>query len=302
MKIPIDGIQAFVEIVEAGGFGRAAERLGITQTALTRRMQRLEGFVGVRLLDRTTRSVALTAVGREFMPLARRLVEDLIYGLDNLRTMSRLACGDVTVATLQSVAVQHLPLAIRAYAAEHPTNNVKVIERSGGLVTEAVLQGQADFGIAVLQGNNAELDEELLVHSPFMLICNGSNPIALLPRIAWSELDTVRLITLGGASGNRRIVEEQLARSGLVPHGRYVVESTPSALALVRLDLGAAILPMTAVRVETALAAVPLVQPVISRSIGLVKRRNTSLTPAAAALYRVVRESFVASQNGLNVM
>lgn len=290
MKIPIDGVQAFVEIVETGGFGKAAAQLGITQTALTRRMQRLETFVGVRLLDRTNRSVALTALGKEFLPLARRLVEDLVYGLNNLRTVSRLERGDVTIAATQSVAVQHLPAVIRAYAAKHPTNNIRIIERSGDLVTEAVLQGQADFGITILPGSkNAGLDEELLIQSPFILVCNSDDPRALQPQIAWSELDTTRLITLGGASGNRKMIEEQLARNGFPARGRYVVESVPSALALVRLNLGAAILPATSVRIEADLTLVPLVQPEISRSIGLVKRRNASLTPAAEALYRTAR-------------
>lgn len=291
MKIPIDGVQAFVEIVETGGFSKAAGQLGITQTALTRRMQRLESFVGVRLLDRTNRSVALTALGKEFLPVARRLVDDLVNGLTNLRTVSRLERGDVTVAATQSIAVQHLPDVIRAYAARHPTNNIKIMERSGDLVTEAVLQGQADFGITILATTkHTGLDEELLVRSPFALICNRNDPRASLSQVTWSELDTTHLITLGGASGNRKLIEEQLIRNGFSARGRYVVESVPSALALVRLNLGAAILPATSVGIEPDFKPVPLLGPEISRSIGLVKRRNASLTPAAEALYRTVRE------------
>jgi DNA-binding transcriptional LysR family regulator len=293
MKIPIDGIQAFVEIADVGSFSRAAERLAITQTALTRRMQRLETFVGLRLLDRTTRSVSLTTIGRDFLPLARRLVDDLLFGLDNLRNASRFARGDVTVATLQSVAIEHLPHAIQRYAKLYPLNKVTIRERSGALVTEAVLQGQADFGIHVVQGPGSTLDEELLVHSPFVLICNRCNPLARRRSIRWANLDTANLITLGGASGNRRIVEDQLIKSGLASSGRFVVESTPSALAMVRIGLGVAILPTAIARFGNELVTIPLVDPVLYRSVGLVKRRNTSLTPAATALYEIVRQSFV---------
>ena len=66
MKIDFDGIQAFVLTAELGSFSKAAERLHLSQTALTRRMQKLEAYLGVRLLDRTTRSVQLTVVGRDF--------------------------------------------------------------------------------------------------------------------------------------------------------------------------------------------------------------------------------------------
>jgi DNA-binding transcriptional LysR family regulator len=88
MKLDIDGIQAFVLVAELGGFHKAAERLHLSQTALTRRVQKLERYLGLRLLDRTTRSVSLTAVGRGFLPRATRLVEELTLSVDELKDMS----------------------------------------------------------------------------------------------------------------------------------------------------------------------------------------------------------------------
>ena len=68
MKIDFDGVQAFVAVADLGGFNKAAEQLHITQTALTRRIQKLETYLALKLLDRTTRRVELTAVGRDFCP------------------------------------------------------------------------------------------------------------------------------------------------------------------------------------------------------------------------------------------
>ncbi len=294
MKLPIDGIQAFVQIAELGSFSRAAEVLFVTQTALTRRIQRLEAFVGVRLLDRTTRSTALTPMGREFLPLARRLVNDLTHGLDRLRTLSRLSLGDVTVATLQSVALHKLPVGLRIYAQKYPYNRVHLLERSGALVTEAVRQNHADFGIHIQQDDQPDLEEELLVRNPFVLVCSANSRFATLDRIAWSDLHGIDLITLGGASGNRRLVETQLRTAGLDTKGRFVVESTPTALALASADVGAAILPAgtRTTAITAAVVEVPLVDPIIHRSIGLVKRRNETLAPGASALYAVLKEVF----------
>ncbi|WP_024509090.1 LysR family transcriptional regulator [Bradyrhizobium sp. ARR65] len=295
MKIPIDGVQAFVHVAELGSFNRAAEHLFITQTALTRRIQRLEAFVGLRLLDRTTRSTALSPTGRDFLPLARRIVDDLVHGLDRLRTSSRLGVGDVTVATLQSVAFRQLPLALRSYARKHPDNRVQLLERSGALVTEAVRQGQADFGIHIQHEPHTDLTEETLMRDPFVLVCSRSHPIAKLKKVAWSGLQGIDLVTLGGASGNRRIVEAHLSKAALRPRGRFVVESTPSAIALARENVGAAILPaaMKATTVATGLIEVPLVEPVVYRSIALVRRKNETLSPAADALYAVIKEQML---------
>lgn len=291
MKLPIDGIQAFVQIAESGNFNKAAEKLFISQTALTRRIQRLESFVGGTLLDRTTRSTTLAPLGREFLPLAMRLVTDLTTGLEQLRSTSRLSLGDASVATLQSVASQQLPLALRIYARKFPHNRVTVFERSGSLVTEAVLQGHADFGIHIEQEPIAELIEERVMRSPFVLVCSRMHKLAQAKQVAWSDLRDIDLITLGGGSGNRRVVETQLAKAELDLRGRFVVESTPTALALARANVGAALLPSAILPTNalTGLVEVPLVKPVIYRSISLIRRRSESLAPAAAALYEVVR-------------
>lgn len=298
MKLPIDGIQAFVQIAELGSFSRAAEKLFLTQTALTRRIQRLESFVEVLLLDRTTRSTSLTAAGRDFLPLATRLVNDLTFGLERLRTTSRLALGEVTVATLQSAALNQLPFALRKYASKFPQNRVHVLERSGVLVTEAVRQAEADFGIHIQQDGQGDLSEELLVRDPFVLVCGRRHPLAKTEHVRWADLHGTDLITLGGASGNRLIVEAQMARTGLQTRGRFVVESTPTATALAAAGVGVAILPAITRPAATAtgLVQVPLVEPVVFRSLGLIKRRNESLTPAAAELYSLVKREFSISQ------
>lgn len=291
MKLPIDGIQAFVVIAELGSFQKAADRLGVTQTGLTRRMQRLEAFVGLRLLDRTTRTTRLTRMGGEFLPLAKRLVEDLTTGLDRLRTTSRLALGEVTVATLQSLAVLRLPRVLALYARRYPGNRVQLVERSGALVTAAVRKAEADFGIHIHQEDEVDLEQVRLIRDPLVLVCGPGHRLAGRARLAWEELRGTDLITLGGASGNRRIVEAQLTRAGLDPRGRFVAESTPTAIALCAAGVGAAILPATSSPGVFAggLIEVPIVDPVVHRTISLVRRRHETLTPAAAAFYELLK-------------
>ncbi|WBV45161.1 LysR family transcriptional regulator [Pseudoroseomonas cervicalis] len=292
MHLPMDDIQAFVMVAELGSFSRAAERLGLTQTGLTRRIQRLEAYVGLALLDRTTRRTGLTAAGRDFLPLARRVVEDLTHGLQRLRTTSRLSAGDVTLATMPAVAYERLPRLLAEYARRHPGNRVMLLERSGSAVTEAVRSGAAEFGIHIMQAPQSELEEDLLSTDPLVLVCHPSHPLAGRESLRWAELAGEDLITLGGSSGNRAAVEQQLAASGLSLRGRFVVENTPSAMALAATGIGVAILPSAAQRgrLLSGLVEVPLVEPALRRSLALVRRRGEALAPAAAALYRMILE------------
>ncbi|MBP0494873.1 LysR family transcriptional regulator [Pararoseomonas indoligenes] len=290
MHLPMDDVQAFVMVAELGSFTRAAERLALTQTGLTRRIQRLEGFVGLSLLDRTSRRTSLTAAGREFLPLAKRVVEDLTHGLERLRTTARLSAGDVTLATMPAVAYQRLPGVLEAYARRHPGNRVMLLERSGALVTEAVRRGDAEFGIHIVGDPQEDLAEDLLSADPLVLVCHPGHALASRASVVWAELRADELITLGGSSGNRALVEMQLSHVGLPGRGRFVVENTPSAMALAATGVAAAILPSSAGRglLPGVLVEVPLVEPVLHRRLGLVRRRREALTPASAALYRML--------------
>ena len=105
MKIDFDGVQAFVAVADLGGFNKAAEQLHITQTALTRRIQKLETYLALKLLDRTTRRVELTAVGRDFLPRARSIVADMTSAVERLKDMSQHARGHITLACIPSMTL-----------------------------------------------------------------------------------------------------------------------------------------------------------------------------------------------------
>jgi len=290
MKLDIDGVQAFVLVSERANFRKAAEELGLTQTALTRRIQNLESYLGLKLLDRTTRSVTLTTVGREFLPQAKRIVEELTLAIGRLKHMSRAASGDVTLACIASLAYQRLPAIVRSYAKAHPGNRVCILDRTGAHVGEAVKQGHADFGLTILPTREPELLEEPVLQDPFVLYCLKSHPMSRVQRATWEDLRGIDLITFGGASGNRTLIEHQLSRKGVDVRSRFEVEQLSTAVGLVRAGVGAAILTASTLLAETypSMRQVPLVNPVVKRAVGLVGRRGNSLAPAAQALYDLI--------------
>ncbi len=294
MKLNIDGIQAFVLIAELGSFQRAAERLNLTPTALSRRMQRLEDYLGLRLFDRTTRSVDLTVVGRNFLPQAARLVDELTRSVDQLKDMSRSSSGSVTLACMPSLAFYRLPMVIRKYAERYPGNRVRLLDRTGILVAEAVKQGQAEFGVMTLASRDADLVEEFLLDDPFMLFCLQGHPLSAFAKVTWKDLRGSDLISFGGASGNRVFLDHQLASKGIDVRGRFEVEQLSAAIGLVSAGVGVAILPESTLIAEQhpTIRQIPLVNPVIRRPIGLVMRRGATLSPAAKALHDMLVREF----------
>ena len=290
MKIDTLGVQAFIAIAEQGAFNRAAASLNITQTALSRRIQNLESYLGVKLVERTTRSVSLTAIGRDFLPQARRLLTDLASALVEIRETGKALRGDVTIACVPTVGVHYLPRIIQQYSRLHPENRIRILDHASSQVARAVLRREAEFGIHMAGGDDPELVSIPLTKDRFVLVCRTDHALAGKKQISWKQLEPHALILAGQESGNRPLLETALEREGVKLRSFYEVQRSSTAMGMVAEGVGAAVVPSLAILKSAypSLTVIPLVQPVVSRTLVLVKRRTAQLTPAAQALYDLI--------------
>jgi DNA-binding transcriptional LysR family regulator len=295
MKIDTLGVQAFIAVADQGTFSRAAESLHITQTALSRRLQNLEAFLGVKLVERTTRSVALTRIGEEFLPQARRLLTDLASALVEIRETGKALRGDVTIACVPTVGVQYLPRIVRQYAALHPRNRLRILDHSSSGVAAAVLRREAEFGINMQGAAHPELTSIPLLEDRLVLVCRDDQPLARRRRLAWKALAPYAVILPGHESGNRPQLDLVLERHKLKLQAFYEVQRSSTAVGMVAKGVGVAVVPALAVQSDAypGLRVIPLVEPVVSRTIVLLSRTRAQLTPAAQALYDLIRKQAV---------
>lgn len=291
MKIDFDGIQAFVVIAELGGFSKAAEHLHVTQTALTRRVQKLESYLGLRLLDRTTRYVELTAVGREFLPQAKAIVGEMTLAVGRLKDMSKHARGSFTLACVPTMASHVLPAVIRRYMESHPGNRVRLIDTSAFEVRDAVLHGQAEIGIGIPTERHPEILETLLLEEPLMFFCRKEHPLSDRKSVTWSDMREAELVVVSSMTATRVFMDYQLAKRGISLSGAYEVQHHATAISLVAAGVGTAILPASTLEegARPGVCRIPLVSPVVKRKITLLRRKNSTLSPAANAFFELLR-------------
>jgi DNA-binding transcriptional LysR family regulator len=173
MKLDTLGVQAFVAIADHGTFQRAATSLHLSQTAMTRRIQNLEANLGAKLVERTTRSVALTGIGADFLPQARRLLSELSNALLEIRETGKAQRGDVCLACVPTAGIQFLPRIIQQYSALFPNNRISILDHASDAVTDAVLRREAEFGINVAQSHHPELSNTRLLTDDYVLICRS---------------------------------------------------------------------------------------------------------------------------------
>lgn len=290
MKIDFDGIQAFVSVADLGGFSKAADELHLTQTALTRRVQKLEAYLGLRLLERTTRSVALTAVGRDFLPKARALVMEMNSSVGHLKEMARTSSGSFTLATMSTMSSRLLPMLIREYTDLHPGNRISLLDMTSNDVREAVLNRKAEIGIAIHGEAHAELHERFLFDDPLTLLCHETHPFAQRTRVNWRELEGSDLISVRGFTATRLLIDYHLLTHGVSTDSGYEVQYHSTAVSLVEAGVGCAVLPWSVLGPDgrTSIRRIELVNPQVHRRVMLFTRRQGSLSPAAQAFYDVV--------------
>lgn len=290
MKVDMLGLQAFLAVAEHGSFHAGADSLHITSTALTRRLQNLEAVLGVQLVERTTRSLALTVIGQNFLPQARRLLADICSAMLGIREAGQASRGNVTLACVPTVGVQFLPAVIQAYSALFPGNRIKILDHSSAGVAGAILQREAEFGISIAESYEPELERIPLLDDRFVLACRDDHPLARRRSIAWSQLEGHALIVPGPGSSNRPLLDAALAPSGLNLPFVYEVQRSSTAVGLVAQGVGAAVVPRLAVQAGTypRIALIALAQPTVRRSFALLSRKGAVLSPAAQALYRLI--------------
>jgi DNA-binding transcriptional LysR family regulator len=291
MYIDSLGLEAFLAIADQGRFHKAARQLHITQTALTRRLQNFEAQLGVKLVERTTRALSLTALGRSFLPQARRLHAELTAALVEIRETGRARRGDVTIACVPTVGVQYLPRILKQYAARHPENRVRVLDHASFGVVDAVLRREAEFGIHVAGPAHPELESVPVTEDRFVLVCRDDHAFAKRTRLRWRQLERHPLVFVGSESSNRPLLDAALAGQKVQLRAHYEVQRSSTAVGLAAAGVAAAVVPGLALQpgAYPRLRVVPLVEPAVARTLALVTRKGAELSPAAQALFEIAK-------------
>jgi DNA-binding transcriptional LysR family regulator len=288
----LNDLQAFRAVAELNSFRKAAEALHVSQPAFSRRIEKLEEALGVRLLDRTTRRVSLTSVGRDFDRKVQQLLDDLDHTLLGIRGVAATRLGEVTIACVPSTVYYFLSQVISRYHERYPKIRVKVFDASANEVLSAVARGEADFGLNFVGGQEADIEFKPLLEERFVAACRRDHPLAKKRRVSWSELAQYDYISVSKASGNRLLLDQALSGLSGRPQSIYETQHVTTMLGLVEAGLGVAAVPSIAMpdADHPLLVSVPLHDPVITRKIGLIRRKGRTLSPAAQQLYAFFSE------------
>ena len=304
MDISLRQIRAYLAVARTLSFTRAAAETNLSQPALTVQIRSLEQQLGIRLFDRNSRSVELTRLGRELVPVFQRLLREFDDTVTGVRDIARHGAGSVRLGALPSFAAGILPDIIVRFRDRFPRVALTIKDAIASRVMEFVLSEEVDLGVVGGEPIHADLEIIHRAEDRLNVIYPAHHPLARIKRVGVEELAAFPLILMDPATSVRATVDAALVAAGHRVEAACEVTYMMTAVGMVRAVLGITILPESAheIRAEPDLVARTIDDPHFVRPIAVVRKRRRTLPPAAenfmAALVEYLGEREPAPKRG----
>jgi LysR family transcriptional regulator, carnitine catabolism transcriptional activator len=294
-------LQMFVTTAALMNVSRASEELHISQPALSRALQELESQLGVKLLLRTTRQLALTHEGSQFLPVAQRLLRDLSQAASDLREQATGLTGSVTLAVGTAFGCTVLPGILRSFAISHPGVRVKLIDDNSAGISERVIRAEVDLGIGSLFGDTSGMTCEPLLTAPLGLLGDSAR-FDLPAAVKTGDLRRLPLLKEPADSSIMKVLQSRGSELVQQMHNGVEVSSLALQLALAQAGVGVAVMSaLGASHPQASGLQFVALKPAMQREVFLMQRRDRELNPSARAFANAVRTGLARAKLHRNV-
>ncbi len=296
-RLTIRHLRMVVAIEKEGNLVRAAKRLNMTQSAVTKALQEIEALMKAKLFDRTNRGVVPTMFGDTLAQHARLVIAQLAHAEEHLADLRDGAGGRVAIGTLLSAAAELLPTAIARLRRERPKLVVKIVEGTNDVLIPALRAGELDIVVGRLSElpDRPSVVQEVLMDDIALVVVRRGHPLTERGSLRLADLAGWEWILPPQETSLRRQIDIAFNEEGLEPptHAVESVSLLTNRALLVDADyLG--VFPAAVARREAAAGAITIL-PVALRTtaipIGITTRANARLSPAAEVLVEMLRST-----------
>ena len=264
-------LRTFLEVSRLRSFSRAAEKLGVTQPAISAQIRTLETEVGSRLFERDGGKVTFTAAGRVFEPFAEHVLSCHAHIGITVAELGRSPRGEISISANEATSLYVLPAVFAAFKKQYTRVALKIVRADRARILEEVLNREVDFGVVSLPVKDARLTIETIHYDEVVLV---TGPPLLLTK-----------------SGRQRDQLDDFFRSENVqPRLAMEVESSELLKRLIGAGLGMGFLPRAVVSADVAAGALHICKVEglhLSRELALIFRKEKALSRAAHAFLEI---------------
>jgi DNA-binding transcriptional LysR family regulator len=295
-------IRTFIAVCRLGTFAAAGHHIGLTQSAVSSQIKRLEQYLGFELFERTGRSATLNAAGQATLERARELdalVNRLREPFAQASSLTPLRVG--AIASMQPTLIAQ---ALRQFRKAFPTLCVQVAPGVSMRLMDDVDAGKTDLAVMVRPpfGMPSDMEWQSLTREPFVLLVPASTPVGR--RDHWRTLlQGLPFLRYDRTSFGGRAVDAFLRREGLTVEDAVEIDDIPGLIQLVAQGVGAALVPMTVAHLPLpeGIRMLRLGPSTFFREIGTLRRKRTQAPSALSKLTELLQEAAAAQAAQLRV-
>ena len=276
-------LKAFVAVAETGSFSIAAERLFLTQPAVSKRIAALESELDTRLFDRIGRTVTLTEGGYALLPRAQNLLMELEDSIRAISSLSGEVRGTLRFATSHHIGLHRLPPTLKRYTQAYPQVRLDIRFMDSEAACVAVEHGDLELGIVTLPpAAPSTLSTEVIWQDPLCIVVSHNHPLAGKADITLNELAQHVAVLPSINTYTRQIAEQAFSHLGLELEIALSTNYLETIKMLVSVGIGWSLLPNT--MLDRHIRMLPVEELSLQRSLGIVYHRERTLSNAARAL------------------
>lgn len=284
-------LQYFVTLAELRHFTDTANRLAVSQPALSSALRQIETVLGGKLVNRAASAVSLTELGMAILPHARRILAAAQMGFHDMQqAVEAGGDGTVRIGLIPSVSSLLFPVIPQQLTRAFPRLRVEFLDRSNDALMNCLQTGRVDFGVGALDSTVPdELNAFPLREDPFVAVLHSDDPLAQSAHLPWPQL-AARDIAMFSTGNGHRLVAALVENQRLTLPVRYRVDYIETLYGLVRSRLAIAILPQlyTTHLNDPELSVVQLQQPQLTRTVALL-RHPQPLPPLIEQCFTLLR-------------
>ncbi|UVK84647.1 LysR family transcriptional regulator [Pseudomonas sichuanensis] len=275
-------LSAFIAIAETGSFSGAAERLFLTQPAISKRIAGLEQQLDVRLFDRLGREVSLTEAGHALLPRAYQILNVLDDTRRALTNLTGEVSGRLTLATSHHIGLHRLPPVLRAFTRLHPAVALDIQFMDSEAAYDEILHGRAEIAVITLAPEPHHLVRATPVWEDALdFVAAPEHPLASSGQVSLADVARHPAVFPGGNTFTHHIVQRLFESQGLTPNIAMSTNYLETIKMMVSIGLAWSVLPRTMLDEQVASIALPGIQ--LSRQLGYILHTERTLSNAARA-------------------
>lgn len=281
MDINTRQIRTFITVAQNGSFTRAADILHLTQPTLTVQIRRLEESLEVKLFDRNTRSVNLTRIGQELLPVFQRMIHDFDTVVGDTKDIAAMRRGVVRVAALPSIAAGILPATIKTFREMHSGASFVVRDTVAGRVLGMVRDEEVDLGIMGGVNHGADVDVWFEKQEKLLAVFPENHWLSQKKLATIDDLAKCPIVLMDPSTSIRRVVESAFTDAGKTITAACEATYMMTAVGMVSGGLGITILPESSLEISAFpdVSSSPIEGDRFIRSISIIAKKGRTLPP-----------------------